>query len=357
VSLSSVPAGVSVDPHHPVTIVASPDPAAWDAFVRAHPDATGYHLWGWREIFERTFGHEAFYLAAQQQGHIVGILPIVAMNTWLFGRFGVSLPFVNYGGVVASEDGVARALADEAIRLAGARRWKHLEIRHLDQRFTDLAPKRHKVGMYLPLAENETKLWEQIDRKVRNQVRKAQKSGFTTAVGGAELVGEFYQVFAQNMRDLGTPVYSKQLFDEILRLFPEQVRIFVVRDKTTPISGSLTFAWRTMVEVPWASSLKEYRSQCPNMLLYWEMLRTAAADGLRTFDFGRSTPDEGTFHFKKQWGAEPRPMCWEYWLPAGQALPDQSPKNPKFAAAISLWQRLPLGVTTRLGPHIVRGIP
>ena len=321
--------------------------------------ATGYHLWGWREVFERTFGHEACYLAAtmSEGGPMVGILPLVGMKSLLFGRFGVSLPFVNYGGVVADDEVVARALVDEAIRIAQARRWKHLELRHLDQRFSDLEAKRHKVAMYLQLAENETKQWEAIDRKVRNQVRKAQKSNFTTAVGGAELVGEFYQVFARNMRDLGTPVYARRLFEDLARLFPEQVKLYVVRDKTTPIAASLTFRWRNMVEVPWASSLKEFRSQCPNMLLYWEMLRTAVTDGVKVFDFGRSTPDEGTFHFKRQWGAEPRPMCWEYWLPDGQTLPDQSPKNPKFAAAISLWQRLPVGVTTVLGPPIVRGIP
>jgi serine/alanine adding enzyme len=342
-----------------VIIVRNPAAADWDAFVHAHPEATGYHLWGWREIFERTFGHEACYLAAAESagGPIVGILPVVGMKSMLFGRFGVSLPFVNYGGVVGSDEAAARALLAEAVTLAEARRWKHLEIRHLDQRFTDLEPKRHKVAMYLQLAESEDKQWEAVDRKVRNQVRKAQKSNFTTVVGGAELVGEFYEVFARNMRDLGTPVYSRRLFDDIARLFPQQVKLFVVRDKAMPIAASLTFAWRSMVEVPWASSLKEFRSQCPNMLLYWEMLRSAVNDGLRTFDFGRSTPDEGTFHFKRQWGAEPRPMCWEYWLPAGRTLPDQSPKNPKFAAAISLWQRLPLGVTTRLGPHVVRGIP
>jgi len=342
-----------------VSILSNPSAAEWDAFVHEHPDATGYHLWGWREVFEGTFGHEACYLAAKADpaGPIVGILPVVGMKTMLFGRFGVSLPFINYGGVVASDEAVARALLDEAIRLAEARKWKHLEIRHLDQRFTDLEPKRHKVGMYLQLAGDETKQWEAVDRKVRNQVRKAQKSNFTTAVGGAELVGEFYEVFARNMRDLGTPVYSRRLFEDIVRIFPKQVKIYVVRDKALPISGSLTFSWRSMVEVPWASSLKEYRSQCPNMLLYWEMLRTAVNDGHQTFDFGRSTPDEGTYHFKRQWGAEPRPMCWEYWLPKGQTLPDQSPKNPKFAAAISLWQRLPVPVTIALGPRVVRGIP
>jgi serine/alanine adding enzyme len=253
---------------------------------------------------------------------------------------------------------VAQALLAEAIALAQARRWKHLEIRHLEQRFQNLEAKRdHKVAMYLALAENETKQWEAVDRKVRNQVRKAQKSNFTTAVGGGELVDEFYSVFARNMRDLGTPVYARRLFADIARLFPQQVKLYVVRDKTTPIAASLTFGWRSTVEVPWASSLKEYRSQCPNMLLYWEMLRTAVVDGYQTFDFGRSTPDEGTFHFKRQWGAEPHPMCWEYWLPAGRTLPNQSPKNPKFAAAISVWQRLPLPLTTLLGPRVVRGIP
>jgi hypothetical protein len=409
-----------------VTVTDSPAPAAWDAFVSAHRDATGYHLWGWRTVFRDALGHDCVYLAALRGDTIVGILPIVAFDTWLFGRFGVSLPFVNYGGVVAQDDEAARALVDQAARIAEARRWKHLEIRHLDQRFPDLAPKRHKVAMYRPLAADEGKQWEQVDRKVRNQIRKAQKSGFVSALGGVELLDDYYAVFARNMRDLGTPVYAPSFFQAILEAFPERARLHVIRTGATaespagegklaavekpagggkgksaagmpatetrsaagaapavsgkpssdvatdgkptvadiphdppgtPVAASLTFAWRDLVEVPWASSLKEYRSQCPNMLLYWEMLRTAVADGHRTFDFGRSTPDEGTFQFKRQWGAEPRPMCWEYWLPAGQSLPDQSPKNAKFAAAISLWQRLPLAVANRLGPPIVRGIP
>lgn len=340
-----------------LAIIDAPDRAAWDAFVHAHPEATGYHLWGWRDVFMQAFGHESVYLAATRGGAIVGILPICVMNTWLFGRFGASLPFVNYGGVVSSDEEAARALVDEASRIAAAGKWKHLEIRHLDQRFPQLAPKRHKVGMYLPLASDETKLWEQIDRKVRNQVRKAQKNNFDTARGGVERLGAFYDVFARNMRDLGTPVYAPSFFEAILNAFPDRSHLHIVFDKSTPISASFTFAWRDMVEVPWASSLKEYRSQCPNMLLYWEMLRATVADGHKTFDFGRSTPDEGTFHFKRQWGAEPRPLCWEYWLPAGQSLPDQSPKNAKFAAAISMWQKLPLGVANAIGPHIVRGIP
>ncbi len=340
-----------------ISITHEPDPRAWDAFVEAHPDATGYHLWAWRSVFTDAMGHRAVYLAALRNGQIAGVLPLVLFHTWVFGRFAVSLPFLNYGGVVSSDQDVAEALLAEAVRVAEAHRCGYLEIRHLDQRYTQLTPKRHKVGMYLTLAETETTQWEHLDRKVRNQIRKAQKSEFTTARGGLDLLDEYYDVFARNMRDLGTPVYSKRFFADVLRAVPARAHLHVVRDKQTPIAASLTFGWRDMVEVPWASSLKEYRSQNPNMLLYWEMLRTAVADGMRVFDFGRSTPDEGTFHFKRQWGAEPKPMCWEYWLPDGKTLPDHSPDNPKFAAAVATWQKLPLPIANWLGPQVVRGIP
>ena len=126
---------------------------------------------------------------------------------------------------------------------------------------------------------------------------------------------------------------------------------------TEPVAASLTFRWRTVTEVPWASSLREHRALCPNMLLYWTMLKRTIAAGSTTFDFGRSTPNESTFHFKAQWGATPAPFHWEYWLASGGALPDQSPSNPKFQAAIEVWKRLPVPVTKLVGPYIVRSIP
>jgi FemAB-related protein (PEP-CTERM system-associated) len=200
-------------------------------------------------------------------------------------------------------------------------------------------------------------LWQAIDRKVRNQVRKAEKSALTAVHGGLELVPEFYEVFARNMRDLGTPVYAKRLFETILEEFPGTAETFVVRTGTTPIAASLTFRWREVTEVPWASSLREHRASCPNMLLYWTMLRRAIEVGSTTFDFGRSTPNESTYHFKTQWGATGTPFAWEYWLASGGSLPDQSPANPKFQLAIETWKRLPIWLTNRVGPYLVRSIP
>jgi FemAB-related protein (PEP-CTERM system-associated) len=331
--------------------------ADWDAFVNSEPQASAYHLWGWRQVFERAFGHQTVYLIARRGEAIVGALPLVLFNTWVFGRFGVSLPFVNYGGVLAREEAVARALLEAAGEVAATGRLAHLELRHRHQRFPELPFKHHKVGMTLRLAPDDKTAWDRLDRKVRNQVRKAEKSDLATRAGGLELLPAFYRVFSHNMRDLGTPVYAKRFFETIFEQFPDQARVYLVQQGTKPVAAAISYAWRDTIEVPWASSLRRFRTFNPNMLLYWFVIRQAIAAGFRIFDFGRSTPDEGTYHFKRQWGAEPEPLAWEYRLLQGSELPDQSPKNPRFRLAIAAWQRLPLWVTRIAGPPIVRNIP
>jgi serine/alanine adding enzyme len=339
-----------------VTVDITDDDSAWNTYVSGHPDATAYHRWAWRDVFSSAFGHDSIYLVALDDAHIVGALPLVEFRSHLFGTFAVSLPFVNYGGVLADRDAAAGALNARAVSLARDRRWRYVELRHIRRQFAEWPVKRHKVGMWLPLSATQEALWSSLDRKVRNQVRKAEKSGCTAQHGGAELLDDFYRVFAHNMRDLGTPVYARRFFDDVLRAFPADTRVFVVRIAGEPVAASITLGWRDGVEAPWASSLRAHADKSPNMLLYWTMLRWAVEQGYTMFDFGRSTPDEGTFHFKKQWGAQPHELAWEYLGLSGD-LPDQSPKNPKFKAAIAVWQHLPVWLTNRVGPPIVRSIP
>jgi serine/alanine adding enzyme len=340
----------------PPIVTASLDAASWDRFVEQHPEASGYHLTAWRSIFEDVFGHRTLNLSAVRDDRVVGILPLVEFRSRLFGRFAVSLPFVNQGGVVAEDDEAARTLVSRAVDEGRSRGLGHIELRHEQRRFPDLADKQHKVSMRLRLPDTSEALWNQLDRKVRNQIRKAEKSGLVASSGGGELVDAFYAVFTENMRDLGTPVYARRFFSSVMQRFPGRTRIHVVRLGAEVVASSLTFAWRDSVEVPWASSLRKHRDKSPNNLLYWAMLQQAITDRRRVFDFGRSTPNEGTYHFKTQWGAQPGPMHWEYWLASG-VVPNQSPDNPKFQAAIATWRRLPLWVSNRLGPHIVRNLP
>ena len=344
-----------------VSIAAGTDAFAWDGYVHRQRGATGYHEWRWRNVFERAFGHRSIYLTARRhdwvgrrRNRIVGVLPLVEIKSLLFGNSLTSLPFLNYGGVVSDDSGVDQALIESASRIARERRCRHVELRHIARRFQDLPCKQHKVTMHLRL---DPDIWNHLDRKVRNQVRKAQKSELTAENGGRELLDDFYTVFSRNMRDLGTPVYSRRFFDEVLDAFPTRTRLHVVRLHGAPVAAALTYRTRSTVEVPWASSIRDFNALCPNHLLYWGIIERALQDGCSILDFGRSTPGEGTYKFKEQWGAEPVPLHWEYQLMSNGALPDTSPRNPKFHLAIEVWKRLPLAVAGLVGPRIVRAIP
>lgn len=337
-----------------VTVTDRPDPQEWDAYVRTHPDASLYHQHGWRDLFTGAFGHRCHYLAASRAGEIRGVLPLVEFRSLLFGRFAVSLPFVNAGGLLTSDAAASSALVAEALTRQRGQGWRHVELRHEARRCPEWPARSHKVAMRRPLETSPDALWAALDRKVRNQVRKAEKSGVTVTQGGRELVSDFYTVFARNMRDLGTPVYPRVLFERATESF--DARVFVARVARTPVAASITLRWRKRVEVPWASSLRAHADKSPNMLLYHAMLRWALEQGATVFDFGRSTPNEGTFNFKAQWGAGPTPLVWEYVGLSG-AVPDVSPGNRRYRTAIRMWQHLPVSVANLLGPPIVRQIP
>jgi FemAB-related protein (PEP-CTERM system-associated) len=355
-SLSAPDLMAPPEPALAVALAGEADRASWDAYVNSRPGATGYHAWAWREVIERTFGHAAFYLVARVDGRpdITGVLPLVEIRSRLFGRTLTSLPFVNYGGIVADNEAAAEALLAFARDLAVRRDCRHVELRHLSRRFDVLPCKQHKVTMRLALSPG---LWDRLDRKVRNQIRKAMKSDLTVERGGVNRLSDFYQVFSRNMRDLGTPVYTRRLFEEVLRTFPDRTRLVIVRLKGTPIAGALTFRTGGLVEVPWASSINDFNSLCPNHLLYWSIIEAAIAENCTMLDFGRSTPNEGTFKFKAQWGAVPEPLHWEYCLLHDDMIPDQSPKNPKLRLFVETWKRMPIWAANLIGPLVVRHIP
>ena len=330
----------------------------WDNYVISHPDASNYHQAAWRKVVERSFSHRTHYLAAKDDtGRIMGVLPLVHMKSRLFGSFLISLPFFNYGGVLADSDEAAQQLlcqADELRRENGA---EYLELRHCGATIDSLPSKQHKVTMILALESTEEGQWKAFNAKLRNQTRKAEKSGLVPIIGGLELLDGFYDVFVRNMRDLGTPVYGREFFYNILDELRDSARIVAVRHNNRIIAAGIITWFRDTVELPWASSIADFKSMCPNNMLYWEAIKFAIELGAKKFDFGRSTPNEGTFNFKKQWGAVAAPLSWQYLMEEGKTMPDLNPKNPKYAIAIRAWRKLPLTLTRILGPRIVRSIP
>ena len=342
---------------HVLSLAETGRHTAWEAYADRASGASGYHGLVWPRIIREAFGHPAYPLAAYAGDRITGILPLVLVAGPLFGRFRVSLPFVNYGGLLADDAESASALLEEARALMMRLRARSVELRHTGVPRLGLPALGHKASLILPLPGDPDLLWNGLKDKVRNQVRKARKNGLETVEGHAELLDDFYRVFCVNMRALGTPVYGRIFFERILARLPKTTRVLAVRRNGRCLAAGVLYRHKDRLEMPWASSLPESRPLCANVLLYWQALRRACQSGCRTFDFGRSSPDSGPWRFKRQWGADPLPLSWEYLLAPGMAPPDLNTQNPRFQAAIGLWKRLPLAVTNALGPRIVRCIP
>lgn len=312
----------------------------------------------WLHILRDGLGHVPFVVEATRHKRVVGWLPLAYIRSTLFGRYLVSLPYLNTGGVDSDERPVAEALIDRAVQLGHELQVKHVELRH-EQAIGHAhlnAAYSNKVHMRLALPSFPGPLWEELPAKVRNQVRKAEKLGLEVDWGTLDLLDDFYHVFSRNMRDLGTPVYGRALFAAILRHFEQAAEICVVRHNGLAIAAALVVHGKGVTEVPSASSLREHNSTCANMLMYWNLIDRAIERGQAVFDFGRSTLEGNTYRFKKQWGALPEPAIWQYHLRRGSAA-DMRPDHPRFQPLIRLWQRLPVRVTRWIGPRIVRGIP
>jgi FemAB-related protein (PEP-CTERM system-associated) len=331
---------------------------AWDRYVLNHGMASGYQLIGWRRVVQKAFDHRTFYLmACDEHGEVCGVLPLVLVASRLFGLFLVSMPFVNYGGVLTERFDAQRALLETATSRAVSLGATHIELRHERLLYLDWTSKQHKVSMRLDLPREPETLWKRFPSKLRSQIRRAMKEQLTVRIEGIELLDDFYRVFARNMRDLGTPVYGRRFFAAILDEFDKDARICAVYLGRQPIAAGFLYGFKHTLEIPWASSDRRHNNLSANMLMYSAALEYACRQGFTTFDFGRSTPGSGTYRFKEQWGARPVPLYWYHWSRHGGPVPDVSPGNAKYALARGLWKKLPLTLTRIIGPAIVKGIP
>src|SRR3569833_1098296 len=211
--------------------------------------------------------------------------------------------------------------------------------------------------MVLPLPATETELSKQLGAKLRSLIMRAEREQVEVVRGGAELLPEFYSVFAPAMHRLGTPVYSRRFFEIACRAFGALCAVLIVRSQGVPQSAAIVVRHRNLIEVPWAAATEDAKRGAINMRMYWEMLRYCVREGAEAFDFGRSTVDSGTYRFKAQWGAAPVQLHWHYWLRAGSEVPKLNQSNPKYARAADLWRRMPLWCANLIGPYIVRNLP
>jgi serine/alanine adding enzyme len=328
---------------------------AWDDYVYRCSESSHCHLSGWRRVIARSYGHRSHYLYAQEGRQLKGVLPLIAMRGLFLRRSLVSMPFLDDGGICADNHQIGSRLFQEALRLYEGQKADFLDLRHRYANNLECLRAGAKVMMILDLLDDPDEMWKRFDAKLRNQVRKASKSGLTAGWSSKEGLSDFYKIFAANMRDLGSPVHSRDFFDAILDEFSDNAKIMLVRKDGEVIGGAVCLFFKGSMIVPWASSLREYFSLCPNNLLYWEMIRWGCENGYQRFDFGRSSLDSGTFRFKKQWGAKEEPLHWQCVNRNTGETAILHGDSEKYRWIVKTWSHLPLSLTKLLGP-LVRGL-
>ena len=331
-------------------------PERWDHAVARLDGATFCHLAGWREVMGEELGHECLYrVAVDRDGAWQGVLPLVHVRSRIFGSYLLSMPFLNYGGPLGTAE-ARRALADDSVALARQRGVRLLEHRVRHAPLEGLRTAARKVTVTLPLPTTVEQLWQQTFRaKLRSQIRRPQKEGMTVRFG-ADQVEPFYEVFSVNMRDLGTPVLPRSLFQRLARTFPREAVFGVVYAAERPVAAGCGFLWNGEFEMTWASSLRAFNRFSPNMLLYASCMEEMIRRRAHTFNFGRCTPGAGTHRFKLQWGGADEALPWAQWA-SGHADATPSPERPVYRLATRAWQRLPLAVANRAGPWLARQLP
>ena len=338
-----------------MTVVRAATPAdreRWDAYVLANPESHFGQRWGWIELTERSYGvpRRAWLAEDADAGAVVGVLPLFEK------RGGDRALFSAPGGLLARDAGVAAALLAPAREALAAGRHAWIELRDQKRAWPGLETSTEHVTMVLELAADADAQWKAFGAKLRNQIRKGEKAGFTIT-WGREQVGAFHRVLLENMRDLGTPIRNAAYYRLALEQLGGAGDLLVIAKGGDAAGSMFTVSHGGTFTDPWASSLRRHYADCPNQVLYWTALQRAFSLGLRRFDFGRSQWNSGTFRFKEQWGAKPVPLQYQYVLGTAKKIPTLADQKSGFDLAVRVWQRLPVAVAGVLGEPAKRMFP
>ncbi len=328
--------------------------SGWDAFVASHPEATFFHLSGWKTVLEEAFGHPTHYLYAEQEGKIVGVLPLGQIKSRLFGNALISTPFCVYGGALADDASVRSALEQAACDLARDLEVDWLELRNLQPSGSGRPTKELYVTFRKALDPDPKANFKAIPRKQRAMVRKGMEKGLVSVVD--DQLDRFYEVYAESVRNLGTPVFPKRYFKTLKQVFGEACEILVVEHEGQTVAAVMSFYFRDEVLPYYGGGTALARKLYANDFMYWEVMRRALEKGVRVFDYGRSKKGTGSYRFKTHWGFTPRPLHYEYELIRSKALPDINPLNPKYRLFSQAWRRLPLPVSKLIGPWLAKSL-
>jgi len=334
-----------------IEVLGTNDTVNWDDYVKQHAQGTFFHLSGWQNVILNSFSHPCYYLIAKKNDQVVGILPLVQVKSILFGHALISTPFCVYGGILADDEDSYKLLEKEACQLAETLQVDYLELRYNKEQQSELIVKQAHSTFGCSLPETPEAILAQVKKKQRAVIRHSIKNELSSEV--TRHVDDFYHLLSHSYRNLGTPIFSRQYFDQLMAEFSDCSDILIIKDSAgSPSTAVMNFYYKEQVLPYYGGGNRDSRTMKSADYMYYQVMCNASEKGCSWFDFGRSKNDSGPYKYKKNWGMEPQPLYYYYHLVKADTLPNLSPNNPKYKLFINLWQKLPLIVSRWLGPFL-----
>jgi len=326
----------------------------WDKYVKTHQQASFFHLSGWQTVIEKSFNHPCYFLYAEKDGSICGVLPLVEVKSSLFGHALISTPFCVYGGAIADTVEIVRQLEQEACQIAERLQVDHLELRYKEVQDSSLLLKQAHSTFGVEIVEGSDKILASIKKKQRAVIRHSLKNELNSSISSNKNdFNDFYQLLSTSYRNLGTPIFTKRYFENLMTVFADDSDVAVIRDKNNqPSSAVLNFYFNEQVLPYYGGGNDSARGLKSADFMYYQVMCHAQGKGKKWFDFGRSKNDSGPYKYKKNWGMEPKSLYYYYYLVKAEELPNLSPNNPKYKFFIAMWQKLPLKLSQFMGPFL-----
>lgn len=325
----------------------------WDSYVNNHAQGSFFHLSGWLHIFTNVFKRKPHYMLATQGNEIVAILPLVEQKSWLFGHALISTPFCVYGGVIADTDEIRHEMENAAYELGKELNVDYVELRdreEKDHRDPWIANCHHST-FSCQLEDSEEAILTSVKRKQRAVIRHSLNNNLLA--DNSDNIDVCYNVYAESVRNLGTPVFSKNLFVELKNVFGSRCETLVINNEQgEAVSSVLSFYYKNEVLPYYGGGIHEARALKSNDFMYYKLMCLAREQGINKFDFGRSKNDSGSYKYKKNWGMSEEKLHYYIALVKSTELPNLSPNNPKYKFFIETWQKLPLSLSRIIGPYL-----
>ncbi len=328
--------------------------AEWDSYVNQHEEGTFFHLSGWKSVIERAYGHNTYYFFAEEEGRIVGLIPLTQIKSRLFGNALISNPFCVYGGAIAENSDIRSMLETVAEEASITLKVDYLELRNMAQTNSEWPVKELYVTFRKELAPEPEANLNAIPRRQRRMVRQGIKAGLKSVV--LNDIQQFFSIYSYSVRNHGTPVFPKKYFTILKEIFGDKCEIRVVYHGENAVSTVMSFYFRDEVLPYYAGGTLDARKYSAFDFMYWDLMQDACLRGIRIFDYGRSKIGTGPYNFKKNWGFSPQPLMYQYKLVAAKSVPEVNPLNPKYQHFIKMWRRLPVPIANVIGPWLARSL-